>query len=127
MLVSPKPAVDKMYNECMEGFDLMDRALSNMRPKIKGKKWYRVLLLNTLNILMVFSWRMFHISTDEKKEQKEFVLAVIDSHLKSWKLSLVGSRAGPSHSANDDVTFDGIGHYPRDIPVRRCKYCKKTA
>ena len=69
--------------------DLMDRALSNMRPKIKGKKWYWVLLLNALNILMVFSWRMFHISTDEKKEQKEFVLAVIDSLLKSWKLSLV--------------------------------------
>ena len=120
-----KPAVVKMYNECMGGVDLMDRALSNMRPKIKGKKWYWVLLLNALNILMVFSWRMFQISTDEKKEQKEFVLAVIDSLLKSRKLSLVRSRAGPSHSTNDDVTFDGIGHYPGDIPVRRCKYCKK--
>ena len=37
MLVSPKPAVDKMYNECMEGFDLMDIGQGPIKHETKNE------------------------------------------------------------------------------------------
>ena len=46
----PQPAVIGAYNRGMGDVDLMDRALSNLRPVIHGKKWYWPLVANALNI-----------------------------------------------------------------------------
>ena len=51
----PQPNVVAKYNKGMGGVDLMDRALSDYRPRIRGKKWYWPLLINAINIMTAFS------------------------------------------------------------------------
>ena len=34
-----QPHAIKAYNKCMGGVDLVDRALSDLRPNFNGKKW----------------------------------------------------------------------------------------
>ena len=54
-----QPAVIAAYNQGMGGVDLVDRALSNLRPLIRGKKWYWPSLISALNFTFVYSWRVF--------------------------------------------------------------------
>ena len=53
------------YNRGMGGVDLLDRALSCLRPVIHGKKWYWPLLINLINIAFVYSWRLYCIVSGE--------------------------------------------------------------
>ena len=41
-----QPAVIAAYNRGMGGVELLDRALSDLRPVIRGKKWYWPLIIN---------------------------------------------------------------------------------
>ena len=50
-----QPAVIAAYNRGMGGVDLLDRALSDLRPVIRGKKWYGPLVINAINIAFVYS------------------------------------------------------------------------
>ena len=58
-----QPAVIAAYNQEMGGVDLLDHTLSDLRPVIRGKKWYWPLVINTLNITFVYSLRVFRIIT----------------------------------------------------------------
>lgn len=51
-----QPHVVAKYNKGMGGVHFMDRALSDYRPRIRGKKWYWPQLINAVNLLVVFSW-----------------------------------------------------------------------
>ena len=62
-----QPNIKNEYNNGMGGVDLIDRALSDYRPFIKGKKWYWTLLVNALNISAVFTWRMHSLIHPEIK------------------------------------------------------------
>ena len=55
------PNIVKRYNEGMGGVDLMDRALSEFRPCIHSKKWYWPLVVNALNISVVYTWCFYSI------------------------------------------------------------------
>ena len=50
-----QPAVIAVYNREMGGVDLLDRTLSDLRPVIRGKKWYGPLVINAINIAFVYS------------------------------------------------------------------------
>ena len=56
-----QPAVIAAYNQGMNGVDLLDHALPNLRPVICGKKWYWPLVINTINIAFVYSWHQYRI------------------------------------------------------------------
>ena len=60
-----QPAVIAHYNNGMGGVDLMDRALSDYRPSIHGKKWYWLLFVNALNVALVYCWRLYRVSTGD--------------------------------------------------------------
>ena len=68
----PQPNVVAKYNKGIGGVDVMDRALSDYRPRIKGKKWYWPLLINAINTMTVFSWRVYQLSTNAETKQKDF-------------------------------------------------------
>ena len=44
------------HNRGMGRVDLLDRALCNLRPVIRGKKWYWPLVINAINIVFLYSW-----------------------------------------------------------------------
>ena len=50
-----QPAVIAADNQEMGGVDLLDHALSDLRPVIHGKKWYWPLVINAINITLVYS------------------------------------------------------------------------
>ena len=114
----------------MGGVDLMDRALSDYRPCIKGKKWYWSLLVNALNISVVFTWRLHSLIQPENKlPQKEFRMALVDAFTKSVakSSSISIDRPGPSPRLLDRVRTDNSGHVPAAVPPRECVVCKRSA
>ena len=73
-----QPNIVKRYNQGMGGVDLMDRALSEFRPCIHGKKWYWPLLVNALNISVVYTYRFYCILKKKFVPHKEFRMALVD-------------------------------------------------
>ena len=140
-----QPAVIAAYNRRMGGVDLLDRALSNLRPVIRGKKWYWPLIINEINIInainiaFVYSWRLYRIISGEALSQKEFrrrvvSIMILRSQIKSDSQILrrsssqimnVRSRPARTLKVADEIRLDGIGHYPFPAPVRRCVICEK--
>ena len=117
----------KYYNESMGGVDLVDRALSEMRPSIGGKKWYWALLINALNIAAVFSWRLFQLTSNSQIPQKDFRRSIVAVLLKmETPRATIDSRPGPSTAVVHEVQYDNKSHYPVSAPVRRCVLCKKN-
>ena len=121
-----QPAVVKEYNLGMGGVDLMDRALSDFRPRIIGKRWYWVLIMNALNISVVFAWRIFELIKGEKVPQKQFRNQLVYAMTKKEKAYPL-NRPGASRTVPETVRKDGIGHYPEGITARKCVMCKKSA
>ena len=121
-----QPAIVKEYNQGMGGVDLLDRSLSDMRPKILGKKWYWVLLVNVLNISTVFAWRIYQMVRGEKMPQKDFRENLVNAMIKK-EVPNPMNRPGPSKGIPCSVRTDGVGHYPQAITPRRCVMCKKNA
>ena len=65
----------------MGGVDLVDRALSDYRPEIHGKNWFLSLIVNAINLLCVFTWRIYEIANDKEVPQKDFrdeVVGIVD-------------------------------------------------
>lgn len=105
----------------------MDRALSDCRPKIRVKKWYWPLLTNTINIITVFSWRVYQLSTNAETKQEDFRRSLVAVMLKQLKpRPRSDSLPGPSFSVPVDVRTDNRNHYPQSCPVRRCTVCKQN-
>ena len=56
----------------MGGVDLVDRALSDLRPVIQGEKWYWTLFVKAINLMFVFSWMIYELVVGEKVQRKQF-------------------------------------------------------
>ena len=121
-----QPAVIAHYNHGMGGVDLVDRALSDYRPSIHGKKWYWPLVVNALNVAFVYCWRLYHISTGEAKEQKLYRREIVSIlRRRSIKTTPAAALSVPQvYRVPNEVRLDGHGHYPESGPVRKCAVCK---
>ena len=108
-----QPAVIAAYNQGMGGVDLLDRALSDLRPVIRGKKWYGPLVINALNIAFVYTWRVFRIVTEEPMPQKSYCRQIFGILIRR-----VHSRPTKNFRIPDEIRFDGVGYYPISCPVR---------
>lgn len=53
-----QPAMVASYNANMGGVDLLDRFLSDYRPRLRSKKWWWILFSNFLNMCVVAAWRV---------------------------------------------------------------------
>ena len=110
----------------MGSVDLVDRALSDLRPEIQGEKWYWTLFVNAINLMFVNSWKMYEIAVGKKVQQKQFRGEIVGILIQvvSEKPSN-DSRSGPGLSIPASVRYDGKGHYPHDCPVRKYVMCRK--
>ena len=99
-------------------------ALSDFRPCIHGRKWYWQLLVNALNISVVFTWRLYLLIHSKCMPQKEFRMALVECMTRSSAPLAMSSltRPGPNTNALDRIRKDNIGHHPR-----KCVVCKKSA
>ena len=110
----------------MGGIDLSDRALSDMRPIIRRKKWHWPLIINALNIAFVYSWRMYKIVSGEEVPQKNFWHHITSiMRRQSHPQPFSASRPGHTFKVADEIRLDGNGHYPNPGPVRRCVICQR--
>lgn len=113
-----QPHIVRSYNKGMGGVDLLDRSLSELRPKIKGKKWYWTLLINALNVGLVFSWRIFQLAYSSTIPQKEFRLNLAHVMIK-YQMKSAG-RSGRLHTVPKRIRCDNLNHRPISSKVRRC-------
>ena len=104
--------------------DLVDRALSDLRSNVNGKKYYWSLIINVLNLGFVYCWQLHQLCTKPKGDQKSFRRAVVQVAL--MKAHNKVPRPGPSFAIPNEVRFDGKGYYPAPGPVRKCVLCKKN-
>ena len=123
-----QPAVIGHYNRGMGGVDLVDRALSDFRPSIHGKKWYWPLVVNALNIAFVYSWRLFRIVAGESMEQKLYRRQIVSILLRRSVpvTPAIQLHAPTVYKVADEIRLDGHGHYPESGPIRKCAVCKKN-
>ena len=123
-----QPVVIAAYNRGMGGVDLLDHALSDLRPVIRGKKWYWPLVINALNIAFVFSWRLYRI-VGEPAPQKDFRHHIVSIMIRKSapRITDVYSRPTCAHKIADEVRYDGVGHYPISSPVRKCTFVEGVA
>ena len=64
--------------------DLVDRALSDLRSNVNGKKYYWSLIINVLNLGFVYCWQLHQLCTKPKDDQKSFCWA----ELRWWKRTI---------------------------------------
>ena len=123
----PQPHVVASYNKYMGGVDLLDRFLSQYRPKIKGKKWWWPFFTNTLNMAVVAAWRI-HRECKGKLTQLEFLREITTSLMKREEpRSAEHLRPGPSGTIPKDIRFDGINHFLENAERQsRCRVCMKN-
>ena len=50
----------------------MIAALSDLRPVIQGKKWYWALFVNAINLMFVYSWRIYENAVGKNVQKKQF-------------------------------------------------------
>ena len=91
---------------------MVDRALSDFKPKIIRKKWYCTLLMNALSISVVYTWRLYELLHDEKIPQKDWRRKLVEVMVKISDGVKPINRSGPSYKTVDDEHFDNKKHYP---------------
>lgn len=121
-----QPAVNVHYNCGMGGVDLADRALSDYRPSIHCKKWHWPLVENALNVLFVYCWCLYCISTGKAKEQKLYQHEIVSILLcRLIKTTPTAALSVPQvYRVPNVVRPDSHGHYPESGPVCKCAVCK---
>ena len=110
----------------MGGVDLLD-STSRLQVFYSWEEMVWALLVNAINIAVVFSWRVYQLATDNESKQKDYrrTLATIMLKQSQPRLS-ADSRPGPSVSVPEAVRTDNRNHYPENCPVRRYAVCKKN-
>lgn len=100
------PNTVHVYNKTMGGVDQFDNAMNNYRIRMRGKKWYWVLLTNAMDAAMVNAWKLHCLcrSFDKKPAigQLEFRLEVAESLLHSTK-QVVDTEVTPAEFANAKI------------------------
>ena len=98
----------------MGGGDLLNPALSNLRPVIRGKKSYCPLVKLAINIAFVYSWWLFRIISGKTIPQKDFRRYIVCIMIRQSKSRIISVDSCPTkvHKVADEVRYDGLGHYP---------------
>ena len=108
----------------MGGVDLLDRFLSDYRPRLRSKKWWWCLFSNFLNMSVVAAYRL-HKKIGATISHLQFRRDVVRTLMARGHDKPL--RPGPSRMTVDRVRLTGKLHVcaPAD-KQGRCKHCKKN-
>ena len=112
----------------MGAVDLLDCALSDLRPVIREKKWYWAFVINVINIAFVYSWRLYRIVSGETiplKDFREHSVSIMIRQSKPRAIS-VDSRPTRAHKVADEVRYDRLGYYAITCSVRKYAVCGES-
>ena len=125
-----RPAPISHYNKDMGGVDLLDRRVAEYRIRIKSKKWWWPHLTNTLQILLVCSYKLYMIGNPTSKLDllgyiREVTVSLLPDTTseRSWrpyvrrKLSHGGARVSSS------VRLGGREHWPEKVMGKYGLHC----
>jgi len=118
-----QPQTIANYNRYMGGVDLLDNALSNIRPSIKSRKWYFPIVINTFRTLLIASWK-FSILLGKKSSQIDFTRNVVQYLMN--KVPNVTSKPGPS-GEKCFLSIQDKHILERADKQLRCRVCKKNS
>ena len=106
----------------MGGVDLLDRALSDLRPVIREKKWYYPLVKNAISIAFIYSCHCIvsFLMKSYHRKISENTLWV------SWSDNQSPSSSILIHVQQWLMKWDMMGHYPISCPVRKYSLCGKS-
>ena len=78
----------------------------------KEKKWYWPLLVNAINLGMVFCWRVYQLS-NKNITQKDYICTIVHIQTKrSTTTFRADARPGPSYTLPAEVRTDNSDHLP---------------
>lgn len=140
------PYAIHQYNIHMGGTDLMDRNISNYRPKIRNNKWWWQIFLHLLCASISNAWILYRIRKDEEKKPViadefvektrcldllQFIRNIVSAYLllngrerKSGRPSSSGLFRSIPESVSKNMS---VFHYPENLKQNRCKVCKKNS
>ena len=101
----------------------MDRALSDYRPSIHGEKRHCPLVVNALNVALVYCWRLYRISTGDTIDQKSYRRETVSEMLRRSFREERAEIVPRAYRVPNEVRLDGYGHYPEPGSVK-CAVCK---
>lgn len=130
------PHVITEYNSHMGGVDLSDMLVSLYRTNFKPRKWYKRIFSQFLDIAVNNAWLLY--SRDFTKlhpngkhlSLKHFRIMLSNSmHLKGRKGrpskvdkgNIKPIRKPVVSRPEDDIRYDGVGHFPTHTKMQRCK------
>ena len=118
-----QPVVIASYKRGMGGFDLLDSALSDLRPVIHGEMWYWLLVINAISIACVCSCRLYRIVSGETIPQKDFRRHIVATMIRQSKPHVISIDFRPAiaHKVADEVRY-GLGPYPISCSIFLCSY-----
>ena len=120
----PQPQMVANYNKYMGGVDLLDRFLSDYRPRLRSKIWWWCLFSNFLNMSVVAAWRL-HKKIGETMPHLQFRRDVVRTLMA--RLYDKPLRPGPNRMPVDRVRLTGKLQVCAPVGKQgRCKHCKKT-
>lgn len=139
-----QPRMVQEYNQNMGGVDIHDNGIANYRIKIRGKKWYWPLFINTLDSAIVNAWRFYNMVNRAEMSQLEFRRYIVMTYLKGdlfdgtlrthtvrdddEELDRIQLQRGRPTTIElpDEVRKDTVGHVVVKHPEnqrRRCRSC----
>ena len=121
-------AVIAAYNRGIRGVDQLDCALSDLRPVIRGKKWYWPLAINAIRTGFVYSWRLYRFVSGDTIPLKDFKRHFVGIMIRQSKPCVISVDSRPTkvHKMAEEVRYDGLVHYLISCSVRKCAVCGKS-
>ena len=118
-----QPRMIKSYNKHMGSVDLLDRFLSDYRPRLCRKKWWWCPFANFLNVSVVAAWQL-HNELKGKMSHLQFRREIVRTLFGKAPDKTI--RPGPSRMLVDGTRFGGVFRACEPAAKQgRCKQCKK--
>lgn len=123
-----KPEMIEMYSKYMSGVDRHNQMCSFYRFPHKSKKWWKVLLIQTIQMTIVNSYILYREFSEncQKFDHKTFILEIVDSYLKLRSLCEI-PRTEILLENKNSKSIDK--HFPEVLEDKKriaCKMCKTS-
>ena len=122
-----QPPVIAAYNRGMNSAELLDCALSDLRPVICGKNGIGQWPLQSI-LHLYTAGGLYCTISGETVPQKVFRQHTVGITIRQSRPRLISidSRPTKTHKEADKLRYDELGYYPIRCSVHKCAFCGKS-